>query len=244
MSSIGRLAGSTARAASSDQTRPTSFIGVIGGSRIGRPSRRRRRSRPRPRCRRCRSPRSPSSHRGSRTGLPRRPRSHRHRRRRVCRDVVGGEILVDVAAEPWVENALLEQRRRDPHRHPADELRPRRLRLITRPHANTPSARGTRTSPVAGSTATSTNCAPRRATRRLLRLGLVAGVDRHLGLAALQPPAAITAAPGRTFPSTSRSRPSPSHSANPRSPPGRPGSVAPPAESRRSTTSCRPSRRS
>src|SRR5215208_1264540 len=64
-------------------------------------------------------------------------------RRRVGgrRDVVAGEVVVDVVAEARVEHALLVQRHRDAHRHPADQLRACRARVddpAGREHAGHP----------------------------------------------------------------------------------------------------------
>src|SRR3954462_1026633 len=44
-------------------------------------------------------------------------------------DVVAGQVVVRVVAELLVDAAFLEQRHRDPHRHPAEELRAGRLRV-------------------------------------------------------------------------------------------------------------------
>jgi hypothetical protein len=44
----------------------------------------------------------------------------------VGRDVVVGEVVVHPLAERRVEDRLLHQRHRQTHRHPAEELRPRR----------------------------------------------------------------------------------------------------------------------
>src|SRR5262245_17025746 len=42
----------------------------------------------------------------------------------VARDVIAGQIVIGVVAEPRIHHALLVQRHRQPHRHATDQLRP------------------------------------------------------------------------------------------------------------------------
>ena len=77
------------------------------------------------------------------------------------RHLVAGEIMVDEEAEALVDRELFHQRRAGAHRHRADHLTARRLRVRIRPAAQTASMRRMRVSPVAASTPTSTKCAPK-----------------------------------------------------------------------------------
>ena len=77
------------------------------------------------------------------------------------RDVVPGQVVVGVVAEPRVHDALLVQRHGQPMVIPPISCDRAGAGLTMRPAAKTPSSRGTRTSPVSASTRASTNWAPK-----------------------------------------------------------------------------------
>ena len=90
----------------------------------------RRRWRPPRPFRRCRSHRSPWCPSGLILRVALVEEFHLDRSDvRARRDVIAGEIVIGVVAEFAVHHALFVQRHRQPHRHAADQLRPRRARI-------------------------------------------------------------------------------------------------------------------